>query len=370
MSNPTGFVTNDNLDLVKIFLPYNSGTQITTGFVSNVNSYNTDLGSIFNPYSIPGVKASNTEFIYNNSDLANYFQYFPFTFTNQTDTYIASGLSSGGVTYNMLQFNCTSNTTSSSFVLYPNKDITIYQLFLVAGGKNGTTIGNPNYGGCRSGGNGGEVLTPINTATQISANTTITITVGAGNQNTSATIGNSATTTAVSGNGAKGGAQTGASSSQGTAGTQNAYTTLYYGGGGGAGGNVYSGGFNGGLGGGGGGGGGQSPNGSGGGSGGGNGVNYGGAGGAGSGTNDPAPCGNGGSSQYGGGGGGAPGNNGGTSGGNGGNGGTGGGNGGVNPGVFIFGAGGGGGGGYGGGGGGSGEQLGGGGSGVVILIYK
>ena len=367
MSNPTGFKINNNIDLASIFYSPNTSGIITTNFVSNLSPYNnTDLGSIFNGYT-SGAKAANTNYIYNGNDLSNYFQYFPFTFSTASDTYNLSGLSYGGQNYNMIQFNCTSSTTSSSFVFYPNIDITIYQLFLVAGGTDGTTTldNQGNY----LGGNGGEVLIPINIATSITANTQINITVGSGNQNTSAIITNSINVTAISGNGAKGGGNlvSGSYIYNGQDGTQNVFTTLYYGGGGGAGGNVYEGGGNGGLGGGGGGGAGQSPGSATGGSGGGDGTNSGGAGGTGGGTS-----GNGTSSIYGGGAGGAPGN----SGGNGGAGGAGdnnsGNSGGGAGGVAgnLYGGGGGGGVNYGGGGGGSGVNLGKGGSGVVILIYK
>lgn len=126
MSNPTGFKINNNTDLASIFYSPNTSGIITTNFVSNLSPYNnTDLGSIFNGY-ISGAKAANTNYVYNDNDLSNYFQYFPFTFSTATDSYIASGLSYGGQNYNMIQFNCTSSTTSSSFVLYPNIDITIY----------------------------------------------------------------------------------------------------------------------------------------------------------------------------------------------------------------------------------------------------
>jgi len=250
-------------------------------------------------------------------------------------------------TYNMLQLK------TGNFTIQPTTTIQLYDLFLVAGGANGTSAG----------GNGGQVfdLSNNNIPLPIDSTYSFSLTVGAGTQDTTSnvTLNGSQytplTATAIGGGGVTGGT---AGAGPGNPGTTNIYTLLCYGGSGGGGGNYFQGGGVGGLGGSG---------------GGGAGVNGGGSarGGNGGGVGGSKSGGNGGdglfgiSSPYGGGGGGCevdgPGYRGG-------DGSTGGGSGGSA--NYNYGGGGGGGGYYGGGGGGSYSQGGGGGAGVILLIYK
>lgn len=349
------------VDLNTIFSPYSGGTTASaTGFV--VKNYagitgQTDLNQIFEPYSSGG-QAPPTGYVVDNGlyppnqDLADIFQYvysFPFVFTpDSSSNYVVSSLSGG---YNMIQFKI------GTFSFQPTTSIQLYDLFLVAGGANGT----------KSGGKGGKVVDLSFNTNPLTVDPTysFSLTVGAGTQDSSSNVLHNSipytplTATAIGGGGANGGP---AQAGNGSTGTTNIYTQLYYGGGGGGGGTVYQGGGIGGLGGGGGGGSGSDDS----------VITKGGDGGGISSSINGGSGGNGAvgtSSPYGGGGGGCGINSPGY---NGGNGSTGGGSDGIA--GINYGGGGGGGGYYGGGGGGSysgdGNGGGGGGAGVILLIYK
>jgi len=359
------------VDLNTIFAPYSGGLDASaTGF--KVNNYGgvsgqTDLSVLFQAYT-SGFTAPPTGYVVenygdvsgNNQDLANIFEYvysFPFTFnTGSSSNYNVSSLPGG---YYMIQFKI------GSFSFQPATTIQLYDLFLVAGGADGTT----------SGGKGGEVIDISFNSTPLTVNSTysFSLTVGSGRQDSSSNVIHNGipytplTASAIGGDGASGGVF---GAGNGSSGTTNIYTGFYYGGGGGGGGTVYQGGGIGGLGGGGGGGAGSAGPGaySTGGNGGGiTNIITGGSGGYGN---------NGSSSLYGGGGGGCIGYqtsqfNGGNGDNNNGN--SGGGIGGSGTNNADYGGGGGGGGYYGGGGGGSGNgnaSSGGGGAGVILLIYK
>lgn len=128
-------------------------------------------------------------------------------------------------TYNMLRLK----TGNFTIVPTPNTNIALYDLFLVAGGANGTTAG----------GNGGQVIDLLNNNNPFIINSSYSflLTVGAGTQDTSSIVipktSPSLSVTAIGGGGVSGGTFP---SGQGNTGITNSYTQLYYGGGGGAGG--------------------------------------------------------------------------------------------------------------------------------------
>jgi len=330
---------------------------------TNINIGNSQALNIISPYPTLNYYYNITGFTINGINTVDINNYL---FTNSNPNYfIAATLPNG---FNIIYFR------KGTFTVIPTGNLTIYQLFLVGRGANGsgTTTNKPASAPTPGNGAGGGIVFNDNTGnlSNIKAVTSawsLQLTVGttANNGNSTAVLKDGTQTTIWNYTASVGGGTASGSSAgvKGVDGTLNYYTQLYYGGGGGGiGGNNIAAGV-GGLGGGGGGGKYNATAGNNGGNGGGvSNVLIGGAGGVGA---------NGTNSQYGGGGG--------ASSSIGGNGGVGGGLGG-GPNQFF----GGGGGGYWGGGGGGGGYYGGGGGaigggnivastgggGVIVMVYK
>ena len=157
----TNYKLSNGSDISTIFLPYTSGTQITTGFKLSNGS---DISTLFQQYDGTSDKTQLTYYkLSNGNDLNTVFQninvpyygYNPFSASTQSTNY----------TYQIFSSNGTLNLT---------QDISGAYIVLVGGG------GGAGAGyGYNGGGAGGEVLTlgPI-----VLYEGTYTITIGTGGQ--------------------------------------------------------------------------------------------------------------------------------------------------------------------------------------------
>ena len=142
MANPTGIVVNNgnytNKALSTIFQPKGSATQSQ---LVGYQSKGVDLSQIFLYYT-SGTKALATNYTVNGVDLADKFARFnpvpSFTFTQGTQPTIET-LTVSGNTYYMMKFTTTNVNTTYKF--YPTSSIKVYQLFVVSGGSNGSSLG-------------------------------------------------------------------------------------------------------------------------------------------------------------------------------------------------------------------------------------
>ena len=166
MATRTKYVVNNsnytNKDLYEIFQPIGSSKTTTiTGYkVNNPYFQNNDLGEIFLNYSTGGEKANPTGYkISNGNDLSDVlapisnvptftFTQLPTGATAPTATKIKTV---DNVDYYMVMFEFTGG--DGTYVFYPNYNINVYQLFVVAAGQPGRT--GRSSGGL--GGTGGKV---------------------------------------------------------------------------------------------------------------------------------------------------------------------------------------------------------------------
>ena len=140
----TGFVDGSGNDLIEVFQPIGTATKIVdVGFVSILNG-DKDLSAIFRGYTM-GAKASNTGIVYNNLDLAEWFQkkgpMTPLTTVpNIEPTMIGNDY--------LYKF-----TTARTYNITFNSNYSVRYLCVAGGGGGGTGIGG--------GGGAGGVLTGV-----------------------------------------------------------------------------------------------------------------------------------------------------------------------------------------------------------------
>ena len=201
-----------------IYLSYNRGVDWVSTLISGETvlslSITSDGGKIV---------AATSRKIYSLNTVSDLSQIFspipiiPITITSTNGGAYSQNLISG---YNVVVLN----SPGGDYTITVNSNITVYQLFLVGGGINGSnsnSSGNPGAGG-----QGGGVIsfsTPLNAV----SGDAINIIVGSANTNTTSTSLNLASLNLNSNSGTIAPAN--------TDGTQNTYNLNYYGGGGGSG---------------------------------------------------------------------------------------------------------------------------------------
>jgi hypothetical protein len=135
----------NGVDLSGVFLPYSTGTTITTGYRVN----GVDIGTVYNTYTT-GAKSGNTGFLYNGSDLANYFQNISVSLIQPAPTITRTGgtgtlYSGSDASYYYYVMTNTGAGTTTTYRVVPTAD-SLYDIFMVGGG---------GYGAFRDAGGGG-----------------------------------------------------------------------------------------------------------------------------------------------------------------------------------------------------------------------
>jgi hypothetical protein len=173
----TGFVDGSGNDLIEVFQPIGTATKIVdVGFVSILNG-DKDLSAIFRGYT-SGAKASITGIVYNNLDLAEWFQKKgPMTPLTSMTPAVEPTMIGNDYLY-------TFTTMTTYTATWSPGDYTVRYLCVAGGGGGGRRVG--------AGGGAGGVLT--NTVSfSVSTATNITITVGVGGTGMSVSAGPAAT---------------------------------------------------------------------------------------------------------------------------------------------------------------------------------